>query len=121
MSWTSVEVDQLMAIVGGHPFLLRLAMYRIANRDITLDELMQTAFTPKSIYTNYLRRLGQILMEQPELAAAMKEVVAVDEPVSLMSDIQYKLEAIGLVKLTSEGVICRCELYRQYFRNFWGA
>jgi hypothetical protein len=121
LSWTSVEVDQLMAIVGGHPFLLRLAMYRIANRDITLDELMQTAFTPKSIYTNYLRRLGQILMEQPELAAAMKEVVAVDEPVSLMSDIQYKLEAIGLVKLTSEGVICRCELYRQYFRNFWGA
>ncbi|WP_292778462.1 AAA-like domain-containing protein [Nostoc sp. NMS9] len=120
LSWTSVEVDRLMAIVGGHPFLLRLAMYRIANRDITFDELTQTAFTAKSIYTNYLRRLGQILTEQPELADAMKEVVTVDEPVSLKSEIQYKLEAIGLVKITSEGVICSCELYRQYFRNFWG-
>lgn len=43
-----------MAMVGGHPFLLRVAMYRIARKDTTLDVFLQTAPTEAGAYGDHL-------------------------------------------------------------------
>jgi transcriptional regulator with XRE-family HTH domain len=114
LNWTFTEVDRLMAMVGGHPFLIRHAIYHIACQNITLNDFSQTALT--SIYQSYLDRLKSIL-EARDLAVAMKQVVFQDKPVSFPTAIAYKLEGMGLVKLHSDGITPRCELYRQYFRE----
>lgn len=117
LHWTDAEVKQLMAMVGGHPFLVRLALYHITRQDITLTQLLQTAATESGFYGEHLRRQGLIVTQQPELAAAIREVVATTSPVKLQAVARFKLHGIGLVKLQGDEVTPRCELYRQYFRN----
>ncbi|MDF5720820.1 MAG: AAA-like domain-containing protein [Rhizonema sp. PD37] len=99
LDWSVTEVRQLMAMVGGHPFLVRLALYNIARQHITLTQLLQTVFTDGGIYSEYLRRLELMLAEQPELGIAMREVVTSSSPVRLKTVPKFKLQGIGLVKL----------------------
>lgn len=117
INWSVTEVQHLMAMVGGHPFLVRLALYNIARQHITLTKLLQTVPTEAGIYSDHLRRLELILAEQPELEVAMREVVASSTPVRLKTVPKFKLQGIGLVKLQGDEVTPSCELYRQYFRN----
>lgn len=117
LSWSSGEVEQLMQITDGHPFLVRLALYHIACGDITLTEVSQTASTETGIYGDQLRRLGNVLFRQPDLEAAMREVVVTPVPARLRADVKFKLLSLGLVKQQGDGVMPRYELYRQYFSN----
>ncbi|MDF5734040.1 MAG: AAA-like domain-containing protein, partial [Rhizonema sp. PD38] len=117
LNWSVTEVRQLMAMVGGHPFLVRLALYNIARQHITLTQLLQTVLTDGGIYSDYLRRLELMLAEQPELGIAMREVVTSSSSVRLKTVPKFKLQGIGLVKLQGDEVIPSCELYRQYFQN----
>lgn len=116
LHWSDAEVKQLMAMVGGHPFLVRLALYHIARQDITLTQLLQAAASESGIYADHLRRQGLILAQQPELGAAMAEVVNATNTVRLQTVSKFKLHGIGLVKLQGDEVTSRCDLYRQYFR-----
>ncbi|MBD2774569.1 AAA-like domain-containing protein [Iningainema tapete] len=113
----ATQVEQLMAMVGGHPFLVRVALYRIARQDITLNALLQTAPTEAGPYSDHLRRHLWNLEQRPELAAAIKKVVATHSPVRLDSIQAFKLLSMGLVHLQGNDVTPRCDLYRQYFRD----
>ncbi|GAA6622589.1 AAA-like domain-containing protein [Scytonema sp. NUACC26] len=115
LNWSHKEVEQLMFVVGGHPFLVRLAMYHIARQDTTSTQLLQTSPSTTGIYSNYLRRLETILEQHPELETAMKEVVTTTQPTQLNKKTRSKLNALGLVKIVGEEVVPSCELYRQYF------
>ena len=115
LNWSNVEVEQLMVMIGGHPFLVRLGLYHIARQDITLNELLQTAATPFGIYGDHLRRIESILSKEPVLSAAMQEVVNNVSQIQLQSFTRFKLHSMGLVKLYGDRVKSRYELYRQYF------
>lgn len=108
---------QLQAVVGGHPYLIRLALYRLACQDSTLERLLQDAATDAGIYEGHLRRHWLTLKENPELAAAFKEVVTATEPVRLETMQAYKLYRMGLIQRIGDRVIPRCQLYQQYFRE----
>jgi transcriptional regulator with XRE-family HTH domain len=117
LNWSDTEVMELIGLVGGHPFLVRLALYQIANREINLANFLQTAATAEGIYSKHLQRQEYILQQQPELGKAMQEIVANGHPVILTTEIRFKLYSLGLVKLRNDEVTPRCELYRQYFRT----
>ncbi|HLO47544.1 MAG TPA: AAA-like domain-containing protein [Nostocaceae cyanobacterium] len=118
LPWTNGEgIKQLMAMVGGHPFLVRLALYHLGRQDTTLDHLLSEAATQAGIYSNHLRRLWELLQKQPELVAAMKKVVTADTSVKLEPTQTYKLEGMGLVKVLGDEVTPSCQLYSRYFRN----
>jgi serine/threonine-protein kinase len=106
-----------MAIVGGHPYLVRVALYHISRSDLTLDELKETAGSDAGIYSDHLRRQLWNLEEYPELAQGMREIAAADSPVQLKAMQAFKLDSLGLVKLQGNECVPRCELYRQYFRS----
>lgn len=116
LHWETTEVAQLMAMVGGHPYLVRLALYHIARQEITLPELLATAPTDAGLYSDHLRRHLWNLEQHPPLAIALKKVVTTDEPVQLESMQGFKLHSMGLVHLQGNEVTPRCDLYRQYFR-----
>lgn len=115
--WNHSQIEQLMAMVGGHPHLLRLAMYYICSDQISLEQLLQEAPTEAGIYSNHLRRLWETLQQVSDLAEAFKTVVTSSQAVELDSMQIYKLHSMGLVQRQGNKVIPRCRLYREYFRR----
>ncbi|HAZ43620.1 MAG TPA: hypothetical protein DDW76_35415 [Cyanobacteria bacterium UBA11369] len=111
------QVEQLMDLVGGHPFLVRLAMYHIARGDITLDRLVQESATEAGIYSDHLRRHLWNLDKYPEIKLAFAQVVTAAKSVRLPSEQGFKLNSMGLVKLDGSDCIPRCKLYRKYFSD----
>jgi hypothetical protein len=115
LTWTVEDTQQLMAMVRGHPFLIRLALYHLARQDVTFQQLLQDAPTAAGVYSDHLRRCLGNLNQQPELASALKQVVTAESPVQLESFAVYQLDSMGLVQLNGNQVTPSCELYRQYF------
>jgi hypothetical protein len=116
LDWNTSQVQQLMSLVGGHPYLVRLALYNVATEQLTLDQLLQTAATESGLYGDHLRRHLWNLQQHPELAVAFTKLVRAFEPVELESVLAFKLHSMGLVQLHGNQVTPRFQLYRQYFR-----
>ncbi|WP_322111963.1 AAA-like domain-containing protein [Aerosakkonema funiforme] len=117
LDWNAQQVEKLMNLVGGHPYLVRLAMYHIAREDVTLDRVVEEAATEAGIYSDHLRRHLWNLEKYPDLLEAMKEVVTASAGVRLRSELAFKLNSMGLVKLDGNNCTARCRLYEQYFRD----
>lgn len=111
------SLTALRALVGGHPYLVRLAMYAVAQGDLTVERLLQEALTDAGIYNPHLRRHWDVLRQRPDLAAAMKQVVMADEPVVLNPGQKFKLQSMGLIEFRGNEVVPSCRLYRDYFRR----
>jgi len=118
LNWETGEVEQLMAMVGGHPYLVRLSLYRIAQGDLTLAELLAEAPTDAGLFGEHLRRHLWNLQQHPELAQAFHQVIFSDRPVILEPMLAFKLNGMGLVELKGNEVSPRHDrLYRPYFRS----
>lgn len=118
LHWGTTEVEALMAMVGGHPYLVRQALYHIAQQDLTLTELLAEAPTDAGIYGEHLRRHLWNLQQNPDLAIAFQQVVISDRPVILESMLAFKLNGMGLVNLQGNDVVLRYDpMYRPYFRS----
>jgi hypothetical protein len=115
LHWIGTEVEQLMDSIGGHPYLVRLALDYLKRPQASLDSLLQIASTEVSPFRNHLRQHLWNLQQHTELAATFRKVVTANAPVRLKSDEAFKLQSMGLVKTRSEDWSPSCNLYRQYF------
>lgn len=121
LDWNESEAEELMGMVAGHPYLLRLALYEVGSGKMTVEQLLQEAPTEAGIYSSHLRRHLEALQQTPELAQAWQKVIASSEPVELDSMQIYKLHSMGLVQQQDNQVMPRCYLYREYFRRVLSA
>ena len=117
LAWQSTNVEQLMALTGGQPYLVRQALYQIARDRLDWQKLSQLAPTEEGIYGDHLRRQLSNLKEDSELIEAYRDLVTSDRPLQLDSQIAFKLRSIGLVKFQGNHVIPMCDLYRDYFKQ----
>ena len=117
LNWDSSQVMQIMALVGGHPYLVHRAIHQLTCQEITFEQLMQTAYTEAGIYSDHLRGHLWNLQQHPELATAMKKVVEARTPVQLEPMATFKLQSLGLVQLYGNDVKPRFNLYARYFCN----
>ncbi len=115
LNWVETEVTRLMQMVGGHPYLVRMALYLIAREEISLDDLLRIAPTEGGIYGEHLRRHLLNLEGDAKLVAAIKQVVAAGAPVSINTGEAFKLASMGLVCFQGNNVVPLCDLYRRYF------
>jgi AAA-like domain len=115
LNWRSPQVQQLMQLVGGHPYLVRVALYHIAQQQLTLSQLLETAPTEAGVYGDHLRRHLWNLQQHPELAIAFQRVIASHQPIELASVLAFKLHSLGLVQLQGNEVTPRFQLYQDYF------
>jgi transcriptional regulator with XRE-family HTH domain len=111
------EIQQLIDLVGGHPYLLQRAFYRLSRHGITLNQLLEKAHTESGIYSDHLRGHLLNLQQYPDLVAALKQVVNSEKPIQIASKLAYHLKSLGLIELQGDYAIPRYQLYRQYFRN----
>jgi hypothetical protein len=116
LGWVDTQkVGQLMAMVGGHPYLIQQAFDYLEHQDVILNKLVQIAPTEESPFSDHLRQHLWHLQQNPELAKAFSEVVTENKPVRLETAHAFKLQSMGLVQLQGDDCSPRCDLYRQYF------
>lgn len=111
------DITSLITMVGGHPYLIRLALYYLGSERVTLSRLLQEAPTQAGLYSDHLQSYLVTIQQSPELADAMRTVVTADAPVRLETIAAYQLSRMGLLKLQGDEVIASCLLYRLYFRD----
>ena len=109
------QIEPLVQIVGGHPYLISLAFYNVVAQNQNLAKIIHEAVTDTGIYRNYLRDHLVTLNQYPELAKTYKQVVQSSEAITINPIMAYELESMGLVKLKENQTIPRCKLYRVYF------
>ena len=117
LNWSEEKIKTLMKMVGGHPYLVRVALYQIVGGKMTLEELLELAPTEEGPLADHLRRHLYNLQENPEILTAIKQVIAADSPVQIGAKEGFKLHSMGLVKFQGNLVAPRCELYRLYFSD----
>lgn len=109
------QVMQLIDQVGGHPHLVRLALYEIGSKEIPIDKFLSDVSSELGIYGTLLRRYLETLKSDTSLAEAYKKVVMSSEPVNLDATHVFHLHSLGLIHYCNNAVIPSCNLYRQYF------
>jgi hypothetical protein len=114
---TTPELEQLMKLTGGFPYLIRLALYQSSRLNIHLKTFLQDATIAMGIYQKNLQYLLWKLQQNPQLAEAFKQVLTA--PTQLDKEVTLKLESLGLVQIIENQLTVSCELYRDYFRNFY--
>lgn len=117
LNWSAAEIDQLMGMVDGHPYLLRNALYQIASGRLTLERFLQLAPTEQGPYGNHLLHHLSNINNDPKLRSALKRLVTSDRSIELESSLQFKLCSMGIAQLQGNSVEPLCNLYRIYFRD----
>lgn len=116
LEWEIDVVNLLMEMIGGHPYLVRLALYQVAL-GMTLAEILENAPTESGLYAEHLRRHLWNLEQNPQLLAAMQQIVQTTEPLKLNSIDAFHLNSMGLIKMQGNECLPSCNLYRSYFRD----
>lgn len=112
------DLEDLINIVGGHPYLIKHAFdYLVNHTETDLKTLIQTIDTEEGIYQIHLRRQLDYLKKTEGLAMAMKTVVESSTPKKIDSKYGFMLHSLGLVRLRGNEVEPSCMLYRLYFRE----
>lgn len=110
------EMRLLTGLLGGHPFLLRQALFTLASSNMSVRELLDVAASETGPFGDHLRRYVWFMQQSEGLRRVLREVLrrnACDSE----ADFQ-RLKAAGLVKgETRHALQMRCRLYSDYFRK----
>ncbi|MEM6449406.1 MAG: AAA-like domain-containing protein [Cyanobacteria bacterium P01_D01_bin.105] len=117
LSLSTKDVKALQAMVGGHPYLVRVALYELARGRVSLAELLKVAPTEAGPYEDHLRRHLADVRSDAALMQALKTLLASDKPVKIAANEAFQLDSKGLVRLEGNAAAPLCDLYRQYFRE----
>ncbi|AFY55813.1 hypothetical protein Riv7116_3353 [Rivularia sp. PCC 7116] len=115
------QAQKLIEVIGGQPSLVNIALYHLSQEELTLEQLLEEATTERGIYRHHLREKLDYLRKNTNLAAVFSQMLTAQNSVSLPPTVAYKLESIGLIKLTPDGAIISRELYRSYFSQYLNA
>ncbi len=135
LDWSdSSPVQQLMKMVGGHPYLVHLALYNLVNllqdnlrnlpeeagnypAQTELEQLLKLAPSQSGIYSEHIQSQSRILQKNPALSEAFQQVINSNNSIYIQPLIAYQLDSMGLVKLDGNNCVVSCELYRLYFKT----
>ncbi|WP_235006634.1 AAA-like domain-containing protein, partial [Calothrix rhizosoleniae] len=117
LNWSETEIGQLKAMIDGHPYLLRTALYHIAKGNLTLEQFLKIAPTEEGLFGDFLYHYLLLLEDDELLKTAMQEVINNDVPVRIDSVQAFKLRSMGLIESKGNEVQSLCNLYRLYFQE----
>jgi hypothetical protein len=117
-NWSLLEIQKLMELVGGHPYLVSIALYNFWREQAKNENNFSIFFSQiDRIYSEHLRRqLTMLQQKPPETIANFVKVVMAEEPIELDLLQAFQLQSWGLVRLIGDRATCSCKLYQQYFR-----
>lgn len=107
------ELEQVTALVGGQPFLLRRALYLVAAGRTTLAELLATATADRGPFGDHLRYHLFRIYDKPDLVNALTQVLKHQR--CRNEEIFWRLRGAGLVRREEGRALPRNQLYATYF------
>lgn len=117
LDWSDKDIDLLMKMINGHPYLLVTALEQIAKGNLTLEEFLKIAPTAEGLYRNFLHSYVLELETDQLLKMTMEEVINNNSSIKIASDQAFKLRSLGLIEFRGHEVECFCDLYRFYFQE----
>lgn len=113
---SGAELDQLHELLDGHPYLTRLAFYRlVAPPQISFADLLKHASESEGPFGEHLRSRLFLLENQPDLLTALREMIVRGTPPS--KDTYYRLHGVGLVSREGTKVVPANLLYARFFKR----
>jgi len=107
------ELVRLHELLGGHPYLMRKALYLLSKRRHTLAELLCEADSESGPFGDHLRALLARLHARPELNLPAAVRSALRSGVADTAQ-RHRLMAGGVLKESGGRVLPRCPLYGTY-------
>jgi hypothetical protein len=113
---TDKDLERLIRLVGGHPFLVRRALHELATQHVEMDALETLADRDEGIFGDHLRRMLVLLARDSaltEIVRGVLEGLPCPTPESF-----YRLRSAGVMAGNSPGdVHPRCQLYATYLKR----
>lgn len=109
------ELDELMRLLAGHPYLVRRSLYLLATEEYTPATFFAEAASDRGPFGGHLRRHLFRLQGKADLTRGLLEILhrasCADE------QLVWRLEGAGLVTRDEPRVVPRCDLYATYFKK----
>jgi len=113
---TTQEMDAMVELLGGHPFLMRKALYSLVVQKLSVNELIKQASYDDGPFSDHLHAYLWRLHEQSDLREAMKSAIL--EHVVSSDVLFHRLHSSGLVVgHDRRNAQPRCGLYADYFKK----
>lgn len=113
---SEAELDQLWHLVGGHPLLVRKALYELAS-GLPFSIFVEQASTDAGVYSKHLQSIGQLAEQDPEIEAALRQLASHRSPIRLPAKLMDKLEQWGILSQEDGGVRLSFRLHRDYLQH----
>lgn len=110
---TSEQVDALVQVIGGHPYLVRRAFYLIATGKTDFDTLLSNATSDTGPFEDHLAYYLYKVLQKPTLKQAVAHISRHQNCTENRT--YYRLKEAGLIKKDGEQVVLRNQLYARYF------
>jgi hypothetical protein len=111
------QIEQLIALLGGHPYRLQLAFSSLQQQTITLTELLANSEIAFAIYADHLEQQWWNLQCYPNLLPSFTQIVGQLSSVDCTAEQASQLHKMGLVHLHGSQANLACELFRPFFRD----
>ena len=113
----SQEMNQIMDLLQGHPFLTRKVLYDLVVNNLTVNWLASHAVHDDGPFNDHLHRYLWWFNKHPELGTAMKS--AIKRHSCSSDEVFYMLRSAGLVRGSGRmDARPRCGLYAKYFEKY---
>jgi hypothetical protein len=109
------QIQQLLKLVGGHPYLVHYAIYAIAEGIYSAKELFAHALAENGPFEDHLNHLLFRLYRKPELPDGMRQIIARQS--CRDERMFYRLSGAGLVRREGDRVLPSRQLYADFFRR----
>ncbi|GEM_PF-1818585 len=110
------EINQLMELLNGHPYLTHLAFYSLTGPNpLDFSTILQWAAERSGPFGSHLRALENQLMDEAgeALIVAMKQII--DDGKAPSRDAFYRLQGAGLVREDDDRMVPANQLYARFF------
>jgi hypothetical protein len=112
------QLQRLVDVIGGHPYLAQQALYALAARTHTLPSILNTDSADVGPFADHLQHYRYRLISVPELRQALQQAIMNGTCPTYEAFLQ--LRALGLVTGSDHNAaVPRCRLYAAYFQRVW--
>ena len=110
------DIDRLEQWLGGHPYLVQLALYHCQLEEVSLSRFLSSSSEILEIYKRHLSHLEDQLQSQPKVIQSFRAILFGDKTPDLTQSTRFKLEGLGLIGSNQESLVS-CRLYQHYFQS----
>ena len=109
------QLDRLRTLVGGHPYLVHVALHSIASGQYSFDKFMKEAAFDHGPYSDHLRRNFWFLTKDKNLSSTFSQVLHNRSCDNTL--LCHKLRAAGLIKSDGNTLYPSFQLYEKFFKD----